>query len=260
MNITTLYYNQIAKRFYDPNSPVCPQVYGLSLSILDLCKIRLAVTNGYARIDANGVPTATYQIDMHTVTDAFFSLKDFWRYFIPEGTNSGNDNFSSEGFDASDTAWHNPSIGCFTLAGVVVPYATLRCKQPRQQFVCEITLYTGANSSWTLSAGYLGFMCDLLTTVLLGTASAATAGTQGPTNPLSGNFSISNAATSVVLTIAGMTASGQIDIGYLPATGSPTPQIFVPDYSVAGQVTVRVPNAPGTGNSLNGRWTLIRLS
>jgi hypothetical protein len=256
----TLYYNATNQNYFDPTCPVPAKVRGIEIPILDLVRIRLAVTAGVARIDGNGFPTSQWQYPLTTEVNAEFTLKQ-WRNYATS-TEMPYD-FQSAGFDPTDTPWHNPTLGRVTLAGMVVPFfvnanGSQFTYPPRQAFVGEISLIDNNNNSWTLGAGYLGFIVGVYTTVALGSASSPGGGSY---NPLpSGTFSISGSATSFTIAIPYMTTTGQISIGYLPSTGTPTPQIAVADYNTPGQVTVSVPNQPGTGTALNFNWTVVRYS
>lgn len=81
----------------------------------------------------------------------------------------------------------------------------------------------------------------------------------GVTATVSGNASISDAATSVSVSVAGMTATGQVILGFLAPTGSPTEPTYWASYA-AGAFTIHSNVTPGTGNAYNFRWTLVRLA
>lgn len=78
----------------------------------------------------------------------------------------------------------------------------------------------------------------------------------GATN---GTFSIANNDTSVVLTIPGMTGTGQIVITQLTPTGNPGDAIYRVAYAVDA-ATVTANKAPGVGNAFNAQWTVSRYS
>jgi len=81
----------------------------------------------------------------------------------------------------------------------------------------------------------------------------------GVTASVNGTATISGTDTSVTVTRAGMTSTGQVILGMLTPSGSPTEPTYYESYS-SGSFTINVSVAPGVGNSYNFAWTLVRLS
>jgi hypothetical protein len=253
MNTTFAYWDRYSRSFYDPRRNGAP-VFGWAMPRLDWIRFRLAITNGKARIDsATGIPLAAYRYNASEYTSSLFALKSAANFVLDA---SGALDFSNGGgFETGDTSWHSASIGCVTLAPIILPL-TLASGLYNSEVILLKT-----NVRWTLrpDTGPYAPPVDVQRDVFCGNESNAPSGLPGG---LTGAWTISGTSLYVDVSVPGATASCLLAIGVSPSTGGAGDPGTVIQTPLAGGVdTVRlsVASSPGMGGTFTGRWTLLNL-
>jgi len=246
MNTVHLYYDSRGKEFYDPWTGRS-RLWVMTFAQADLVRVRLAVTNGRAFIDDSGKPLDGYRVSLSTYTGLVWMIKTSSQTALGQ---AGTAPFAQAGYDTADTDWHLPS------GGMVSQQTVLPFTVPVLDYCCDYTFKDAVGNSWTLDTRVQPLIFRPIQKIYTGSESTAPAGLPGGQ---SGTFSIAGAALYVDITVAGMTAAGQLSIGTLPPTGDPGDCVFTQTPST-GKVRISVATAPGAGNAFNGNWTLVRTA
>jgi hypothetical protein len=233
-----LYYDQWNDRLLDARGQ---EVRSIDVTRNDVYQLELQVfSGGQFRVDDEGIINPAVAVDLTEYTSIVFALKTQAQFI-----SDGDFTLAMAGFDTNNPN-HNPSAGCvcmlalFTLAS--------------QDYYGEIELRTVSGMRWTIMSKPTLFMCHR--SVILGTEPTMPSGVN---SAISGNVSIEDDELSVTVLRAGMTTNGQVILGFLAPTGSPTEPTYWLSYDV-GSFTIHVTSAPGVGNKYNFQWTLVRVA
>lgn len=207
----------------------------------DIMQVELQVfTGGQFAVDSAGLISSAIAVDLTTFTNIVLGYKTqaLWQA-------DGSFTEAMAGYDLN-----NP---VHSLVNGRAAMLALYSKTPGDYYV-ELELLTAGGNP--LTAMTRPVVLHLNRDVIVGTETNMPSGVTGA---VYGNASISGTDTSVEVTVAGMTSGGQVIIGFLSPTGSPTEPTWTESYA-AGKFTITTSVAPGVGNAYNFRWTLVRLA
>lgn len=233
-----LYYDRWNDKLLDARGL---PVKRLDVTRNDIYQVELQVFDGgQFAVDSVGLVGSGIAVDLSEYTNIVLGLKTAAQY-----TGDGAFTLAMSGYDLNN-AVHSPLNGRAALLALF--------SAAPADYYTELELRTTAGNPF--SAMSKPTVATVHRDVVIGTETNMPAGV---TATVSGNASISDAATSVAVSVAGMTATGQVILGFLAPTGSPTEPTYWASYA-AGAFTIHSNVAPGTGNAYNFRWTLVRLA
>ena len=233
-----LYYDRWNDKLLDARGL---PVKRLDVTRNDIYQVELQVFDGgQFAVDSSGLIASTIAVDLTEYTNIVLGLKTQALYNA-----DGAFSLAMAGFDLT-----NP---VHSLVGGRAAMLALFSASPADYYT-ELELRTTAGNPF--SAMSKPTIATVHRDVVIGTETNMPAGV---TAVVSGNTSIADAATSVTVSVAGIMATGQVILGFLAPTGSPTEPTYYASYAT-GSFTIHTSVAPGTGNAYNFRWTLVRLS
>lgn len=259
MQIIHDFYDVYAREHYNPITGKV--VHGFVLPRLDWIRWRIAATYGRVKVPKTGplIPTSgSVQYPINSYTTGNFTIKSEtnWLQGNEDAANSEVD-YSVNGFDTADTAWHHLSgnTGLVTLAPIVIPITVLS-----GPYTLEVSLYT-STVRWSLINQHPRPLDGtVLIDVFTGLESNAPSGTAGSVGD---DFTISGTNAYVDVEVEGATASTRLAIGFYAPTGEPGDPGTVIQTPLPGgaadTVRLAVNQAPGTGAAFNGHWSLLNL-
>lgn len=207
----------------------------------DIYSIELQVFNGgQFAVDSAGLIASTIAVDLTAFVDIIVGIKTQTAYLA-----DGDFTFALAGFDLTN-AVHAPALGRVAMLGWF--------PSTPSDYYGEIQLRTV--SGQPLTAMNRPTVIHLNRQVITGTEASIPSGV---TAVLSGTATISGTSTTATVAVAGLTATGQVILGFNAPTGTPTTPFYWETYA-AGSFTINVDFAPGEGNAFNFRWTLVRLT
>jgi hypothetical protein len=233
--------------FYDRWNDKLLDARGLPVKRLDVIRgdiyqVELQVFDGgQFAVDSDGLIDSAVAVDLTDYTNIVLGLKTQALY-----TADGAFSLAMAGFDLT-----NP---VHSLVAGRAAMLALFSASPADYYT-ELELRTTAGNPF--SAMSRPTVATVHRDVVIGTETNMPSGV---TAVIFGNASIENAASaSDPVAVSGMTATGQVILGFLAPTGSPTEPTYWVSYA-AGAFTIHTSVAPGAGNAYNFRWTLVRLS
>lgn len=233
-----LYYDRWNDRLLDAKGL---PVKRLDVTRNDIYQVELQVFDGgQFAVNSVGLIGSGVAVDLTEYTNIVLGLKTAAQY-----TGDGSFTLAMSGYDLNNTV--------HSLVNGRAAMLALFSSAPADYYT-ELELRTTAGNPF--SAMSKPTVATVHRDVVVGTETNMPAGV---TATVSGNASISDAATSVAVSVAGMTATGQVILGFLAPTGSPTEPTYWASYA-SGAFTIHSNVAPGTGNAYNFRWTLVRLA
>lgn len=206
-------------------------IYNVELQVFD---------GGQFAVDSSGIILPANAVDLSAYTDIVLGIKSQAKYLA-----DGDFDFALAGFDLTNPM-HDPTAGGVAMLGWF--------PSTPADYYGELQLRT--TSGQPLTAVSRPTVLHLHRQVIIGSEASMPSGV---TAVLSGTATISGTNTSVAVSVAGLTATGQVILGFGAPTGTPSAPFYWETYA-AGAFTINVDVAPGAGNAFNFRWTLVRLS
>jgi len=208
----------------------------------DVYQVELQVFNGgQFAVNSVGLIGSGIAEDLTSYTNIVAGIKTSAQYAA-----DGDFTLATAGFDLTNSV-HSPLNGRVAMLNL--------WPSTPADYYGEVEMLTGAGNPLTVFNEPT--IWRLNRDVIIGNEASMPSGV---TASVYGNVSISNAATdSGAITVAGMASTGQVILGFLAPTGTPTVPFYWVTYS-SGSFTINVDVAPGAGNAYNFRWTMVRLS
>jgi hypothetical protein len=208
----------------------------------DVYQVELQVFDGGQFIvDSSGYIPSSIAVDLTDYTNIVLGLKT-----LADFTSDRDFTLAMAGFDLTNPV-HDLSVGRAAMLALF--------SLSPSDYYTELELRTTSGNPFTA-------MCrPTLSTVhrdvIIG---SETSMPSGVTAVIDGNSSIENDAVNTgAISVAGMTSTGQVILGFLEPTGTPTEPTYWTTYT-NGSFTIHTSVAPGAGNAYNFRWTLVRLA
>lgn len=190
-----LHYSLSDEAFFDPQNNALRGAFALIRNDVSLFRVQCVLNRG-ATVSLSTYQASNRTLDLSTYTGTpAFGLKTETLYAA-----DGDYAQAWSGY-ATDATWHSLANGRFSLntAPTITPAG----------YVCEFQLMTVGSAAWTIHGAGVAegkTRCLILRDVIIGSETSAPAGTV----TTSGTATIVAGNTSVVVTLTGMTATGNV--------------------------------------------------
>lgn len=232
-----LYYDRWNDRVLDARGM---PIKHLDLMRNDIYQVELQVFDGgQFVVDSAGLIPGNIAVDLTEFTNIVIGLKSQAHYLA-----DGSFDLALAGYDTNNPI-HSLVNG---RAAMLALFAA-----PSGDYYMEVELRTTLGNSLTVTNRPM--MSTLHRDVIVGTEPNMPSGVS---TAISGSASIEDNATDTGnISLSGMTANGQVIVGMLAPTGSPTEPTWWVEYGTDFFI-IKTSAAPGIGNAYNFQWTLVR--